>query len=73
MNQTSPFLQMTGISKRFHGVQALQKVDFETAKMIVTLWGQFVQIGATNIVELVRQRINPDNNEQGDTNHGTES
>jgi ABC-type sugar transport system ATPase subunit len=28
MIQTSPFLQMTGISKRFHGVQALQKVDF---------------------------------------------
>lgn len=28
MNQGSPFLQMTGISKRFHGVQALQQVDF---------------------------------------------
>jgi len=41
--------------------------------MIVTLWGQFVQIGATNIIELVRQRINPENNVQGDTNHGTES
>ena len=24
----TPFLKMTGISKRFHGVQALQKVDF---------------------------------------------
>ena len=53
-------------------LKALQKVDFETAKMIVTLWGQFVQIGAANIIELVRQRITPDNNEQGDTNHGTE-
>lgn len=28
MIQGNPFLQMTGISKRFHGVQALQKVDF---------------------------------------------
>ena len=54
-------------------LKALQKVDFETAKMIVTLWGQFVQIGATNIIELVRQRITPDNNTQGDTNHGTEA
>lgn len=28
MSEKRPFLQMTGISKRFHGVQALQKVDF---------------------------------------------
>ena len=28
MSQGNPFLRMTGISKRFHGVQALQKVDF---------------------------------------------
>ena len=56
-------------------LKALQKVDFETAKMVVTLWGQFVQIGATNIFELVRQRISPDYTEhlQGDTNHGTQS
>ena len=54
-------------------LRALQKVDFETAKMIVTLWGQFVHIGATNIIELVRQRVASDNNVQGDTNHGTES
>ena len=55
-------------------LKALSKVDFETAKMIVTLWGQFVTIGATNIIGLVHQRINPDNNEQiqGDANHGTE-
>ncbi len=56
-------------------LKALSRVDFETAKMIITLWGQFVQIGATNIVELLRQRISPDSNEhiQGDTNHGTEA
>ena len=54
-------------------LRALQKVDFETAKMIITLWGQFVHIGAANIIELVRQRLTPDNNEQGDTDHGTES
>lgn len=55
-------------------LKALQKVDFETAKMIITLWGQFVTIGATNIIELVRQRINANNQHlQGDTNHGTES
>ena len=28
MNQEAPYLQITGISKRFHGVQALQNVDF---------------------------------------------
>ena len=28
MAEGTPFLKMTGISKRFHGVQALQKVDF---------------------------------------------
>ncbi len=56
-------------------LKALQKVDFETAKMIITLWGQFVHLGASNVIELIRQRITPDNTEhlQGDTNHGTES
>lgn len=55
-------------------LKALQKVDFETAKMIVTLWGQFVTIGASNIIELIRQRISPDNEHiQGDASHGTES
>ena len=56
-------------------LKALQKVDFETAKMIIALWGQFVQIGASNILGLLRQRLTPDNTEhlQGDTNHGTES
>lgn len=56
-------------------LKALQKVDFETAKMIISLWGQFVHIGATNIIELIRQRLSPDAAEhiQGDASHGTES
>ena len=56
-------------------LKALQKVDLETAKMVISLWGQFVHIGATNIIELVRQRLTPDNTEhiQGDATHGTES
>ena len=55
-------------------LKALSKVDFETARMIVTLWGQFVSIGATNIIELIRQRISADHPQylQGDANHGTE-
>ncbi|MBQ3423792.1 MAG: sugar ABC transporter ATP-binding protein [Clostridia bacterium] len=32
----APYLRMTGISKRFHGVQALQKVDFEAGLGQVT-------------------------------------
>ena len=54
-------------------LKALQKVDFETARMITTLLAQFVTIGATNVAELLRQRITPDNTEQGDIHHGTES
>ena len=56
-------------------LKALQKIDLETAKMVISLWGQFVHIGATNIIELVRQRLTPDTPErlQGDANHGTES
>lgn len=56
-------------------LKALAKVDFETAKMVVTLWGQFVTIGATNIVDYIRQRIDTNDNEliQGDANHGTEA
>ena len=56
-------------------LKALQKIDLETAKMVISLWGQFVHIGATNIIELVRQRLNPDTPErlQGDANHGTQS
>ncbi len=38
-------------------LKALQKVDFQTAKMIATLMGRFVSIGAQNVVELVRSRI----------------
>ena len=56
-------------------LKALQQVDAETARMVLTLWGQFVAISATNIIELVRQRLTPDNTEhiQGDATHGTES
>lgn len=55
-------------------LKALSRVDFETARMIVSLWGQFVTIGASNVIDFLRQRISPDNNEhmQGDTNHGIE-
>ena len=55
-------------------LRALQKVDFETAKMILTLWGQFVSIGASNLIDLLRQRA-ADNTEhiQGDASHGTEA
>ena len=56
-------------------LKALQQVDRETAKMILSLLGQFVHIGASNVLELVRQRMAPDTTQQlqGDTNHGTES
>ena len=55
-------------------LKALQKVDLETAIMIITLWGQFVSIGASNIFDLVRQRTAPDHERiQGETNHGTEA
>ena len=56
-------------------LKALQKIDPETGRMVISLWGQFVHIGATNIIELVRQRLSPDTTEhlQGETNHGTQS
>ena len=41
-------------------LRALQKVDLETARMIITLLGRFVSIGAQNILELIRLRIAPD-------------
>ncbi len=41
-------------------LKALQKVDLETAKMILSLLGQFVSIGAQNVIELIRQRIAPE-------------
>ncbi len=55
--------------------KALQMVDAETAKMIFSLWGQFVSIGATNILELVRQRVSSDKTEhlQGEMKHGIET
>lgn len=46
-------------------LKALQKVDFETGKMVLTLLGQFVHIGASNVAELLRQRMNPGNEPQG--------
>ena len=55
-------------------LKALTKVDFETAWMIMTLWGQFVSIGASNVIDFLRQRISPHNEPmQGDTSHGTET
>ncbi len=41
-------------------LKALQKVDLDTARMIVTLLGQFMSIGAQNLIELIRQRIAPE-------------
>lgn len=55
-------------------LKALQKVDLETVRMIVNLWGQFVSIGAASLFELIRQRLTPDPVEhlQGEIRHGTE-
>lgn len=60
--------------------KALQKVDFETGKMILSILGQFVSIGATNLIELIRQRLNHDSTVhestvhiEGDTKHGIEA
>ncbi len=51
-------------------LRALSKVDFETARMILSLMGQFVSIGASNIIELVRQRLSAqDPKAQGDADH----
>ncbi len=51
-------------------LKALSKVDFETARMILSLMGQFVSIGASNIIELVRQRLSAqDPKAQGDADH----
>ena len=56
-------------------IKALQQVDADTTRMVLTLIGQFVSIGASNIVELIRQRTAPAQPEhiQGDASHGTES
>jgi len=48
---------MTDVPGRAAGVlKALQKVDFDTALMIATLLGDFVSIGAQNILGLLRAR-----------------
>ncbi len=57
-------------------LRALQTVDLDTARMIVTLLGRFVSIGAQNVIEYIRQRIAPEtrpallpDNSKGDTGH----
>ncbi len=57
-------------------LKALQKVDFDTARMIVSLLGQFVSIGAQNVIEFIRQRIAPETHlavlpdpNKGESNH----
>jgi len=48
---------MTDVPGRAAGVlKALQKVDFDTARMIVTLLGEFMVIGTQNILGLLRAR-----------------
>ena len=48
---------MTDVPGRAAGIiKALQKVDFDTARMIATLLGQFMTIGAQNILGLLRAR-----------------
>lgn len=51
--------------------KALQGTDRETTRMIFSLWGQFVQLGASSILDLLRQRLLPETNDmiQGETNH----
>ena len=48
---------MTDVPGRAAAVlKALQKVDFDTARMIITLLGEFMSIGAQNILGLIRAR-----------------
>ena len=48
---------MTDVPGRAAGIlKALQKVDFDTARMIITLLGEFMTIGAHNILGLLRAR-----------------
>ena len=51
-------------------VKALLQVDFEITRMIFSLWGQFLSIGAGNVIGLIRQRLKAENdNIQGDANY----
>ena len=52
-------------------LRALQKVDFDTARMIITLLGEFMSIGAQNILGLLRARREtpPPAITEGDTPH----
>ena len=46
---------MVDVPGRAAGIlKALQKVDFDTARMILTLLGDFLSIGAQNLVALLR-------------------
>ena len=40
-------------------IRALARVDFDTARMILSLLGQFVSIGTQNVLELIRLRLSP--------------
>ena len=63
---------MTDVPGRAAAVlKALQKVDFDTARMIVTLLGEFMSIGAQNILGLIRARTAdaPPAITEGDTPH----
>lgn len=40
-------------------IRALARVDFDTARMILSLLGQFVTIGTQNVLELIRLRLSP--------------
>ncbi len=52
-------------------LKALQKVDRPTAKMIAQLMGRFVSIGAQNVVELIRDRLEGgDETNKGESNNG---
>ena len=51
-------------------LKALQKVDFDTARMMITLLGQFMTIGAQNILGLLRApRETPPNITEGEIPH----
>ncbi len=51
-------------------LKALQKVDFNTARMIAQLMGRFVSIGAQNVLELLRSRLDgPEELPEGEEKH----
>lgn len=63
---------MTDIPGRAAGIlRALQKVDFDTARMILRLLGQFMSIGAQNVLGLLRTHSTEDQPSltEGETSH----